>query len=214
MKKLFALFITVLLSACSWFGTKTEDANVWKTEKNENCANFNAVKVFQTLNDGALASVCDSGGTKHCLGMTVFVTKTWDLELWDEKVITPPKDKCFAYNGTYKYESKGAGTKTVPVLGFGYKYSPKSEDEAIERTSELVVSAYLECKDHFENGDKSVRAEGLKFCDCTKQAILDGVTEISKYDEEQLNDPSISENLMKKKMEQCAKKYPKAAKAL
>ena len=133
--------------------------------------------------------------------------------MWDDKVITPSKDKCFTYDGTYKYESKGAGTKTVPVLGIGYKYSSKSVEEAIDRLSELGENVYFECKDHFENGNKSLKEEGLKLCDCIKQATLDSVSELSQYDEEQQQNPSFLQGLLEKKLEQCAKKYPKAAKS-
>ena len=75
MKKLFSLFIIVLLSACSMFKTEIDNTNTWKSEKNENCADFKTIKVFQTLNNGALASVCDSGSTKYCSGMTVAIKK-------------------------------------------------------------------------------------------------------------------------------------------
>lgn len=212
MKKVFCFF-TLMLSACGLLRQQSSSVGMWDVERNENCAEFSKIKVFQTLDDGALARVCDGYDTKYCSGMVVAITKMWGLELWDDKVITPPKDKCFSYNGTYKYKTKGDDTKTVPVLGFAYKYTSKSGDEAIERLSELAAAAYFECKEHFENKDTSVQTEGLKLCDCTKQATLDCVQEWSNLDDEQKQDKVLFTDLLEEKIEGCAKKYPKAANA-
>ena len=98
MKKFIVLSILFALSGCALLHDETGDTSIWKGEKNTDCADFKTVKVFQTLEDSALASVCDGYDTKYCNGMTVVVYKKWNQQLWDEKVITPPKGKCFVYD--------------------------------------------------------------------------------------------------------------------
>ena len=60
------------------------------------------------------------------MSMVVRIDKDFDMELWDDKYITPPEGKCFVYNGTYEYETKAESHKTVPVIDFGY-YDPRTK---------------------------------------------------------------------------------------
>ncbi|MDW2974451.1 MAG: hypothetical protein R8M70_00105 [Alphaproteobacteria bacterium] len=111
-----------------------------------------------------------------------------------ENIVVPPKNKCFYYMNTAEIIIANKNIKTVPVLGFDYKYLTDSYDEAFERPTELAMDKYFQCEYHFEHGNNSLKEEDLNFCDCEKQAALDA-----------LDGLSFEEGL-----EQCAKKYPKA----
>lgn len=223
MKRIFALFLVVLLSSCSLFRSGTDDNNMWEAKKNTECADFNSVKVFQTLQDSALAMVCDSGNTKYCSGMVVVVPKKWDLQLWDEKVVTPPKGKCFVYGNTVEYKTKNNEKKTVPVLDFEYKYSAKSAEEAIDRLEQKSADFSKNCHLNFENEkDASLKKEGIKFCKClesfepvTEDEVKEIVQEVNKQEVVSSGDVRYfySQTKYIAVLEDCTKKYPKAAKA-
>ena len=78
------------------------------------CADIQSYKIFQVLNNGALASACED---KYCNGMTVFLPTKKDEDYYDDKMITAPKGQCIAYKGVFKYEV-GPRNKTVPILMF------------------------------------------------------------------------------------------------
>ena len=215
--------MVALLSACSWFRTGTDDTSMWNAKKNTDCAEFKSVKVFQTLKDSALAKVCDKGETKYCSGMVVVVPKKWDLQLWDDKIITAPQDKCFVYKTTVEYETTGHEKKTVPVLGFDYKYSPKSEDEAIERLQQDATDFYKNCYLNFEKEEnKTLKKEGNELCECFesfKFVSVDDLQETTQTDkqEEKFSFEANRYLFMQLKylanLDNCMKKYPKAADA-
>ena len=156
MKRIALFSMIALLSACSLFRTETSDTDIWKAKKNTECMDIKAVKVFQTLDEGALALACDGWDTKYCTGMTVYVPKSHSIttELYDDKVIKTPENKCFIPLSTYKYETKGGSVKTVPMVEFGYSYTPESSDEFRSRFYERAVNMYADCKDHFIFSDK------------------------------------------------------------
>lgn len=212
------LFLSVLfLSACSSIATSSnEPENTWKATKNTECADFDKVKVFQTLDNFALANVCDKDYPDLCMSMVVRIDKDFDMELWDDKYITPPEGKCFVYNGTYEYETKAESHKTVPVIDFGYKYTPASEKEATERVFEVFNDMSKSCAYHFDNvKDKSLRTEGKKFCDCIDKAVETSLTDVASNQTVATADSAealFKEKFMKE-VNNCSKKYPKAAKS-
>ena len=112
MKKLFVLFVVVLLCGCSmWHRSR---------ENNENCEKYRALEVFQTLDDGALARVYNKT-------MVIFIPKEVDDTLYDEKIIKPSYDKCFVMNGTYKYDTvrtkdSPSKQKTVPIINIADRF--------------------------------------------------------------------------------------------
>jgi len=209
MKRIIFVLFTIILSACSLLSSNTDDTT-WKVEKNEDCADFTTIKVFQTLDNGALAHVCNnSWNTEYCSGMVVFVMKQWDMKLWDERVLTVPQDKCFTYDGTYKYETKGKDVKTVPMLGLGYKYSPKSEEDAQTRLLTRSIDFYKNCQLNFANEkDKTLKSEGDKLCSCLEKASEN----LFKQNDNDVDILDSSVEYLSKVLE-CSKKYPKAAKA-
>lgn len=210
MKRL-SLLLAVLLCACSPL-LNSESTNGLKAEKNSSCADFNRIKVFQTLDNFALANVCDSSYSDLCIGMVVRIDKDWNMELWDDKVITPPEGKCFIYDGTYQYETKAESKKTVPVLRFGYKYTPASMDEALNRASVEIDSFHKSCLYSVEVEDVKHKSDKRNFCDCAKQAMTDGIAETLKSSDVSTKDDLetvYAENIISK-MKQCTTKYPKA----
>lgn len=90
-----------------------------KTIKNEKCENIPAVKIFQVMDDFALAWTCDSEEDTdglHCLGYTVYVPKEKGQLYFDDKVVTPGKGKCISFNSVYSYEDIFEGRRTIPVI--------------------------------------------------------------------------------------------------
>lgn len=210
MKRIF-LLLAILLCACSPL-LNSESTNGFKAEKNSECADFDRIEVFQTLDNFALANVCDSNYSDLCIGMVVRIDKDWNMELWDDKVITPPEGKCFIYDGTYQYETKAESQKTVPVLRFGYKYSPASMDEALNRATVEIDAFHKSCLYSVEIEDAAHKTDKRNFCDCATQAMTDGIAEMLKGSDVITQDDLESvyaENVMSK-IKQCVTKYPKA----
>lgn len=113
MKKLVSIVISiVVLAGCT---TITKYATM---EQNPKCEDMDAVKVFQTLDDGALALGCEKESLGTCLGKVVFVPKQKGEILYDDKRITAPEGKCIVFDNVYTYQTKENGRKTVPVIGF------------------------------------------------------------------------------------------------
>lgn len=179
MKKFIVLSILFALSGCALLHDETGDTSIWKGEKNTDCADFKTVKVFQTLEDSALASVCDGYDTKYCNGMTVVVYKKWNQQLWDEKVVTPPKGKCFVYDGTVSYKTKAGDSKTVPVLDYRYDRSPTSEDEANIRLEEYLFDFSQQCLYEYEHDDNKLSDDDEKYCECATEVMSSFYTTIS-----------------------------------
>lgn len=84
-----------------------------KTIKNPKCQPFDTIKVFQVLDDFALALQCDG---EYCTGPVVYIPKENNRLYYDEQKINPPQNKCFSFSGTYQYENKENLMKTVPKI--------------------------------------------------------------------------------------------------
>jgi hypothetical protein len=155
--------------------------------------------------------------------MTVYVPKSHSIttELYDDKVIKTPENKCFIPLSTYKYETKGGSVKTVPMVEFGYSYTPESSDEFRSRFYERAVNMYADCKDHFIFSDKkmskSLKAEGEKFCMC----LDDLATKLLESSPDTEQTDALDKELVNiafaldyaTGLENCGKKYPNAVKA-
>jgi hypothetical protein len=200
MKKFIFLSLLFVLTGCALFHNETDDTKIWKGEKNTDCADFRTVKVFQTLEDSALASVCDGYDTKYCNGMTVIIAKKWNQQLWDEKVVTPPKGKCFVYDGTVSYKTKAGDSKTVPVLDYRYDRSPTSEDEANARLEEYVFDFSQQCLYEYENDDNTLSDNDEKYCECATEVMSSFYTTISNILKSTIDsekEENISESFVK-----------------
>ena len=208
MRKIFVVIICIILSACNMTKIDTNTHNAWNPKKNTDCTEFNTIKIFQTFDDFALANVCDRGDTRYCSGMTVVIPKKWGLKFWDDKVITPPNGKCFTYDGIYKYKTKLNDLKTVPIVGFSYEYTPKSEEEARFRFEEMSTEVYKDCYIRFEQEkDKKLKTEGNKFCKCIEDITQETLSSyIPGEDFEQFAKKYFT------KAQECAKAHPNASK--
>ena len=158
MKKIFCLMLLPAFFACTIKNQEikntknirefedVEDKDIPKPEYNEKCSEIKKVKIIQVLGDGALGLVCNKDDEdSYCSGMTVAIKKQPNEDSYDEKIVTPPIEKCFVINGTYKYKNLQEVTKTVPILDYEYEYTPKSLDEALERLNEMKEASYSDC---------------------------------------------------------------------
>ena len=214
MKKLLLVIFVLCLCGCGMNAQHTTSLSQKKSKANLACAEFKKIKVFQTLSDGGLARVCEQNSSDKCYGMIVFVSERWDMQLWDEKIITPPEDKCFVYTDTVSYTTQGKSKKTVPILGFDYEYWPRTPEESNARTLANFEDIWFDCrynvKRTVENSKKSdeekqrLQKEGLNWCNCIYENAKDTWNNRGETLEENLQ---INGNL-DEGFEMCNKKYP------
>lgn len=70
-------------------------------------------KVFQTLENGALANLCKPGDTDRCVGMIVYLEGNVDAMLYDEKNVYVANP---VVTSTWKYVDRDGLKRTVPVV--------------------------------------------------------------------------------------------------
>ena len=80
------------------------------TEGDGECVEYTQFKVFQVLNSGCALANADG----HLI--TVFLIPDEGQQFYDDQRITLNHGQSAYCFGTYKYESKGMGEKTVPVI--------------------------------------------------------------------------------------------------
>lgn len=175
---------------------KTEIPNEMKI--NEKCeAEIHQVKIFQVLeNNGALAFNCHK--TKdYCTDMVVAIPPSREM-LWDDKKIHPPKDQCFVIKGTYKYVTKNDSDRTVPVVGFDYKYPPSSMEELFERMELELVQVNHRCVGESANDSELIKVDHKKLCDCyvdsLRSFIKDSIEREEKFNTEESIDLLIEQS--------------------
>ena len=91
------------------------------TTNNEKCEDIKTVKIFQTLEDGALANKCEFNWdllTTECssFNQVVFISNQNGIEYYDGKKIKISNGKCIVQDGVYKYINKNEIIRTVPKL--------------------------------------------------------------------------------------------------
>ncbi len=135
-------------------------------EVDERCQpNINEVEVFQVLGDmGALANVCEKD-SNICIGLTVAIPFDGEL-LWDKKRIKAPKGMCVTFDNTFSYEATNGSQKTVPVLGFRFKYPPRNEDEYRERVEYVNAKFKKQCDFDMKESRSMSPEKASKFCNC------------------------------------------------
>ena len=75
-------------------------------------------KVIQVLSDGSALAKCDEfGGDDLDYGTVVRFQATEGTLYYDDQIIKLPQGKHFRLMGTFDYESRREGWKTVPVIG-------------------------------------------------------------------------------------------------
>jgi len=146
MKKLWTLFALVL-AGCTGANDGTYTTSIFnpappQTIRNEKCENIPAVRIFQVLDNFALAFTCEKSEYRDnysCLGMTVYVPKDKNDLLYDDKIIKPKDGQCISFNGTYKYDTKGDRGKTVPKLKMVDAEIPNPEYIKWEKTQQEKI---------------------------------------------------------------------------
>lgn len=187
MKYSIVFAILILINSCSEFETvseipldkKSKTSSINKTQIDERCdKKIQEVNIFQVIpKEGALASVCDATAD-YCNGNTVFIPENEEL-FWDDKRIKPKEDMCFSIEGTYRYKTKGENMKTVPILGFQYKYPPKDNEEIEMRINDLKKS----CIFQMTNKHKVDISKGEKMCNCYIDFFKDIAIKASRNDD-------------------------------
>ena len=77
----------------------------------------NKFEVFQSFEDGALATSEVKDYVSTFTGPVVFLVAEENEQFYDGQIVTIPKGKSAMQIGTYSYESK-AGVHTVPIIAF------------------------------------------------------------------------------------------------
>lgn len=175
MKRFLFIIFVILLAACQTLQTVTQ-----KRERNPNCQDVAEVKIFQTLDGYALASVCNYKGEDYCLGMTVKVDEFTE-PLYDKKRISAPKGKCMVFKDTYKYEAKDESVKTVPVVGFEYEYKAETEAAAVARAIEDLQDIKKSCVLYMGKEYKDMStSEKEEKCECVIKESLENTQNKTK----------------------------------
>lgn len=140
-----------------------DDKPVKKRKQMPGCLDFSKVKVFQVLDDGyALADVCEDYNSKYCIGKVVLLAVDRKYEYYDEMIVEPEADKCFMQAGVYRYETKNGKNKTVPRVGFIYKYYADTEEERLYRIYEMAKDERFWCERAFKLENRSDNG----ICEC------------------------------------------------
>lgn len=91
------------------------------TVPNPDCEEVSQFRVFQVLDDFALAYACENTSYDRpdtfCHGHTVYLPREPSKIYYDDQIIKSPPDKCVVYVGTYRIERR-YDYKTVPVVKF------------------------------------------------------------------------------------------------
>ena len=122
MKKIFLLLPLIVCACAEQKAIQTAGASFdiqkigHSSEKirNEKCADIQKYKIFQVMNDGALAFAC----VETCLGLVAFVPKKKGQTYYDDMIVEPSDGQCIAYEGTYRYPIKDGRYKTVPKIKY------------------------------------------------------------------------------------------------
>lgn len=101
-----------------------DSVEVFVTEKKPGTQTLDtrAVKIFQVLPDGsALAHAKESGNMDMFRGPVVKLTPQEGFAYYDDLIIKADRNEEVRITGTYTYETKENGTKTVPIVDFFLK---------------------------------------------------------------------------------------------
>jgi len=113
MKKIL-LFLSFIVCACT-----QQEVGQRVSASSEKCADIQKYKIFQVMNDGALALACDTQyGIETCLGLVVYIPKKKGQIYYDDMIVKPAGGQCIIYDGVYRYPIKSGLYKTVPKLKF------------------------------------------------------------------------------------------------
>ena len=191
MKKTLLLLIFFITSCSSLNNIESIKKTFYD---NENCSNMKEFEIFQTLEDGALANLCEDG---YCsvYNQIVFLDNQHNIFYYDGMKVKASNDKCAVVDGVYRYESKDERIRTVPIIKFEYKNYPKNEDEVKQRLSEIHDRIYDKCIIAYKKNNK--KDNGEKTCSCFTDTIIETVlTNYEDSKEQDIND--VMSNIEKK----------------
>jgi hypothetical protein len=115
--RILLLFISIIFVSCSTLAS----IGIFR---NKDCEDIDEIKIFQVINDGALAFECKETRYNDCsYGITVFVPSKVNKDYYDGMRIKVPHGKCISFKGTYKYITKESDLKTVPKIEIIDAYS-------------------------------------------------------------------------------------------
>lgn len=178
MKK-FIICLSFILSGC---------ASITLFSDNENCISTNEFKILQALDRGALAYECTFSEGCSVWNQIVFLEKQLNIDYYDGMIVKSPNKKCAVIDGVYTYTTREDIRKTVPVIRFEYKNSPKTEEEFYERTIEFEDVIYDTCLSDYRASNVK---EDKKFCKCYAQEAKTALIKAHKgedvYDEDNFN---------------------------
>lgn len=169
-KSNFFITFLSLFVGCSNLSTQPQKTN---NKINDKCEkDISEVKVFQVLESGGGLALTCNNTSDLCRGMVVALYPS-DEMLWDQKKIRPLNDQCFVVVGTYKYTNNSDLIKTVPVLGFDYKYPPVDMDEVLTRMETQIARLKNRCiKEPLETLDTDINKKS-ELCNCYMDTFRD-----------------------------------------
>ena len=148
--------------------------------ENPYCENdYKKFKIFQVLvsDYAALAYNCEKkyGDTCSAIGSSVFyITRSSDELYFDDKIISPNKEQCVVFTGTYSYETKNNIQKTVPKVEFAPKIINTRELYFIRQKRSLPspdhnnIDSMKQWTEFYKQYSESIGKEGALYLDLYK----------------------------------------------
>ena len=167
MKK-FYLFLTLLITACSFMDSLSEFG-----VDNKNCIGVRRFKVLQAIDQNAgLAFECFTPDCSDAYNnnLDLIFGDNVNEDLYDGMVYEVPSDKCAVRKGVYRYVNTQETPKTVSQIIFEYKNDYKSEEERQERIYKAKENIFVLCKSSFEI--KKLKTDE-EFCKCYGSSFID-----------------------------------------
>ena len=182
-------------------------------ERNKNCIyNITNVDIFQTLDKNNGLARYDRGEQYYETALFQLPYSFLDtIKLYDGLRIEVPQGQCFAITDTYRYTSKGAGIKVVPIITFEYEYEPMNKKEAAERIEKIKnkMNRIEKIKNVMCNNANKIKEQGFKNveqCQCYIDTML-SLEFLTKIDLSNKTKPKIDEFVkgFKNAEQQCGK---------
>lgn len=171
MKK-FYLFLTLLITACSFMDSLSEFG-----VDNKNCIGVRRFKVLQAIDHNTgLAFECFTPDCSDAYNnnLDLIFGDNVNEDLYDGMVYEVPSDKCAVRKGVYRYVNTQETPKTVSQIIFEYKNDYKSEEEHQERINkakeDIYSFLYSFCMNSFE--DRKLQTDE-EYCKCYGSSFID-----------------------------------------
>lgn len=134
---LLGIMTGILLTfAFAIFVNKSNDFGISGLEMTEGegeCVEYTQFKVFQVLNSGCALANADG----HLI--TVFLIPDEGQQFYDDQKITLNHGQSAYCVGTYKYESKGMGEKTVPAIRIMDNVESAANEPVVDKRNDKMT---------------------------------------------------------------------------